>query len=113
MKTHVLRPAAALIALLAIVRAPLGAQDRLKTMPGYEQFQKISGQIPGSVKLAALTVQWKEDSSSFEYAWDGKRYRYDIAARQAVAARLPRRAARRSRRARCTVAARPSAARPS
>src|SRR5438105_1685723 len=84
MKTHVLRPAAALIALLAIVRAPLGAQDRLKTMPGYEQFRKISGQIPGSVKLAALTVQWKEDSSSFEYAWDGKRYRYDVAARQAV-----------------------------
>ena len=27
------------------------AQDRLKTMPGYEQFQKMNGQIAGSVKL--------------------------------------------------------------
>jgi dipeptidyl-peptidase-4 len=64
--------------------APLTAQDRLKTMPGYEQFEKMSRQIPGSVKLGALAAEWKDDSSSFEYAWDGKRYRYDVASKQAV-----------------------------
>jgi dipeptidyl-peptidase 4 len=37
------------------------------------------------VKLGSITAQWKEDSSSFEYNWDGKRYRYDIAAKQATA----------------------------
>ena len=73
--------AAAAVSILAM---PLSAQDRLKAMPGYEQFQKMSREIPGSVKLGSLTVQWKEDGSSFEYAWDGKRYRYDVAARTAT-----------------------------
>ena len=36
------------------------------------------------MKLGSLTVQWKEDGSSFEYAWDGKRYRYDVAAKAAT-----------------------------
>lgn len=62
--------------------APAHAQDRLKAMPGYEQFQKMSREIPGSVKLGSLAVQWKEDGSSFEYAWDGKRYHYDLATKQ-------------------------------
>jgi dipeptidyl-peptidase-4 len=69
----------ALIVLTAVVCAYPSAQDRLKTMPGYEQFQKMSREIPGSVKLGSVAAQWKEDGSSFEYAWDGKRYRYDIA----------------------------------
>ena len=72
--------AAAAAMLLSISMA---AQDRLKAMPGYEQYQKMSREIPGSVKLGSLAVQWKEDGSSFEYAWDGKRYRYDVAAKQA------------------------------
>src|SRR6476661_5007043 len=75
--------------LAAMVAASLWtsahAQDRLKAMPGYEQFQKMSREIPGSVKLGSLVVQWKDDGSSFEYAWDGKRYRYDVASRQASA----------------------------
>jgi dipeptidyl-peptidase-4 len=65
--------------------APAHAQDRLKAMPGYEQFQKMSREISGSVKLGSLAVQWKEDGSSFEYAWDGKRYHYDVAAKEATA----------------------------
>jgi dipeptidyl-peptidase-4 len=67
-----------------LLTIPTSAQDRLKAMPGYEQYQKMSREIPGSVKLGSLTVQWKEDGSSFEYAWDGKRYRYDVAAKQAT-----------------------------
>ena len=69
---------------VAIVTFPLEAQDRLKAMPGYEQFQKMSREIPGSVKLGSLSVQWKDDGSSFEYAWDGKRYRYDVVAKAAT-----------------------------
>ena len=69
----------------AALWAPAYAQDRLQAMPGFEQFQKMSREIPGSVKLGSLAVQWKDDGSSFEYAWDGKRYRYDVASRQATA----------------------------
>ena len=79
-----LRAAAAVAVAVAVVCVPVGAQDRLKAMPGYDQFQKMSREIPGSVKLGTLNVQWQEDGASFEYAWDGKRYRYDVAARLAT-----------------------------
>jgi dipeptidyl-peptidase-4 len=78
------RTAVAAAALAAVLWAPASAQDRLKSMPGYDQFQKMSREIPSSVKAGALAVQWKADGSSFEYAWGGKRYRYDVAARQAT-----------------------------
>jgi dipeptidyl-peptidase 4 len=86
MSVLISRAAAASAAVaVALSWTPMSAQDRLKSMPGYDQFQKTSREIPGSVKLGSLTVQWKEDGSSFEYNWDGKRYRYDIAAKQATA----------------------------
>ena len=59
------------------------AQDRLRSMPGYQQYQKMRGQIPGSVKLGELTVTWIDDGKAFEYRKDGKRYRYDIFAKKA------------------------------
>jgi dipeptidyl-peptidase-4 len=71
-------------ALAAVTSMPLSAQSRLPSMPGYEQYQKMAREIPGSVKLGALSVRWKEDGSSFEYAWNGTRYLYDITTRQAV-----------------------------
>ena len=59
-----------------------GAQDRLKTMPGYEQYQKMSKEIPTAVKLGALIVTWKDDGRSFEYRKEGKLYRYEVTTRK-------------------------------
>ena len=84
MKALVLRAVTAGAAAVAVLWAPVGAQDRLRAMPGYEQHQKMSREIPGSVKLGSLTVQWQPDGTSFQYAFDGKQYRYDIASKQAV-----------------------------
>ena len=39
------------------------------------------------MKLGALTVTWKDDGKAFEYTRDGKRYRYDVAAKQATVER--------------------------
>ena len=61
-----------------------GAQDRLKSLPGYDQYQKMAGQMAGVVRPGDLSVTWSADSRSFEYARDGKRYRYDVATMQAV-----------------------------
>src|SRR5262245_19826323 len=66
------------------IGVPLVAQDRLKSMPGYDQYQKMAREIPGSVKLGSLNVRWKEDGSSFEYAWNGKRYVFDVASMKAT-----------------------------
>ena len=60
-----------------------GAQDRLKTMPGYEKYAKMAREIPTAVKAGALSVTWK-DGKTFEYVRDGKLYRYDVAAKFAT-----------------------------
>ncbi len=64
------------------------AQDRLKTMPGYARYEKMSREIPSAAKLGALIVTWSPDGRTFEYRKDGKLYRYDVAARKAVEARV-------------------------
>jgi dipeptidyl-peptidase-4 len=75
----------ALSLAVVVFQSGTGAQDRLKTMPGYEQYQKMSGQISGAIKSGEIGAVWSADSRSFEYQRDGKRYRYDVATRQSVA----------------------------
>ena len=58
------------------------AQDRLKQMPGYDQYTRMLPQIVSAVKPGALIVNWI-DSKSFEYTRDGKWYRFDVARRAA------------------------------
>lgn len=74
----------ALILAVGLMPVASTAQDRLKAMPGYDQYQKMNSQIPGSVKSGALSVLWTDGGSAFEYRKDGKAYRYDIATRKAV-----------------------------
>lgn len=71
-------------AVIAIVphQTDTNAQDRIKTLPGYQQYQRVSGQLSGAVRSGDLSVTWSGDSQSFEYQRDGKRYRYNLATRQ-------------------------------
>lgn len=73
-----------LIVSVSLIPIASRAQDRLKAMPGFDQYQKMNSQIPGSVKSGALGVVWKDGGSAFEFRKDGKAYRYDIAARKTV-----------------------------
>jgi dipeptidyl-peptidase-4 len=70
--------------LLAVLPLSGVAQDRLKTMPGYEQYERMSKEIPGSVKMGALSVTWKDGGQAFEYRHEGKVHRYDIGAAQST-----------------------------
>jgi dipeptidyl-peptidase-4 len=66
------------VSLAFILALTIGsAQDRLKTMPGYEQHQKMGTKAVGSIKMGTLTVSWKDGGKAFEYSKDGKRYRFD------------------------------------
>lgn len=58
------------------------AQDRLKTMPGYDQYQRVSREMGGAVRSGALQVSWKDGGKAFVYRRDGKGYRYDVATGQ-------------------------------
>ncbi len=75
----------AAVACLGVFEARPAAQDRLKSMPGYARYQEVAPQIPGAFKSGAIAPTWSADGTSFEYTLDGKRYRYDLATRQATA----------------------------
>ncbi|HXW07017.1 MAG TPA: alpha/beta fold hydrolase [Vicinamibacterales bacterium] len=77
-------PGVACALLAASLHAGTGAQDRLRALPGYAQYQKISPLVAGSVRSGRLDALWSSDSRSFEYNHRGKRYRYDVASRTAL-----------------------------
>ncbi|MBK9140000.1 MAG: DPP IV N-terminal domain-containing protein [Verrucomicrobia bacterium] len=52
-------------------------------MPGYERYERLAKEIPEAVKLGSLRVTWRDGGKAFEYERDGKKFRYDIALRQA------------------------------
>ena len=70
-----------LVVLMAFPSQNSFGQDRLKTMPGYDRFQRISREATNAVKSGALSVTWTNEGRAFDYQKDGKRLRYDIAAR--------------------------------
>jgi dipeptidyl-peptidase-4 len=65
-------------ALLATTMSISQAQDKLKTMPGYEQYQKVAPQIRSSVKSGSLNVDWADTGKSFQYLQEGKLVSYDV-----------------------------------
>jgi dipeptidyl-peptidase-4 len=69
------------LAALAVALAPLaGAQQRIRTMPGYERWAEMTPRISAAVKSGAITALWAGDSKSFDYSLGGVRFRFDVAA---------------------------------
>jgi dipeptidyl-peptidase-4 len=88
----------AITAILPSLATPVDAQDRLRSMPGYERYQEVSPQIQGSYVSGALQVTWSDDGSGFEYTRDGRSFLFDLsrgAATDAGAAPPVDRASRR------------------
>jgi dipeptidyl-peptidase-4 len=80
--TSLHRPLFAAVLLAALSLAATG-QDRLKTMPGEDQYQKMLREMQGAYRSGAVFVTWKDGGKAFEYRADGKLYLYDIAAGKA------------------------------
>ena len=80
--TLLVRSALALPFAVVLLQVTTGAQDRLKSMPGYQQYQKINGASGNAVRSGEVrNVAWAGDGGSFDYVFDGKRYRFDVAKR--------------------------------
>jgi dipeptidyl-peptidase 4 len=75
--------------LFVLLPAAAHAQDRLRTYPGYSQWERVAPQISGSLRSGALSVSWVQDGRAFEYQQDGRWYRYDVADRRATAITAP------------------------
>jgi dipeptidyl-peptidase-4 len=75
----------ALAGALVVVAHPV-AQDRLPSMPGYDQFSKMQAAMQGGVVVsgAASAVVWSPDGASFTYGAAGKNYRFDLATMKAT-----------------------------
>jgi dipeptidyl-peptidase 4 len=68
----------------ALHGSPARAQDRLRAMPEYARYRKLSAEIFGSVTSAAIRPVWVGSGKAFEYEFGGQRYHYDIAKRAAT-----------------------------
>lgn len=60
--------------------------DRLRGMPGVEQFQKMQAALQGNPAFVsgAVNVTWVDEGKAFTYAWGGKSHRFDLATLQSV-----------------------------
>ncbi len=81
----IVRATLGLVLVAGLLQVPTGAQDRLKGMPGYQQYQKmVSSSVGGVFESGALNADWSADGGSFEYTVAGKRYKYDLAAKSST-----------------------------
>jgi hypothetical protein len=62
---------------IAVVAAcgGLSAQDRLPSMPGYENYQKMAKQLPGAVKSGAVFVTWRDGGKARRRTVRGRKER--------------------------------------
>jgi dipeptidyl-peptidase 4 len=69
---------ATVLTLFMAAGLALSAQDRLRSLPGYEQYQRMAPLLSGAWVSGAIAPRWNADSRAFTYALSGKTYRFDI-----------------------------------
>ena len=81
---------AVLAGVFALALAHPAAQDRLRTMPGYDQFTQMNKQLQGGAFVSgAVTVRWEETGRGFTYTLAGQPYRFDVATLTATPEPVP------------------------
>ena len=83
------RSSAATLAVVVTLQAAIAAQDRLKTMPGYEAAQRVAREAAVAIAGNVSGVTWVDEGRAFEYEQHGKRYRYGISRGRASEIDLP------------------------
>ncbi len=79
----------ALCVVVLVLTSLAASQERLRNMPGYAKFERMSRELPGSVQRGDLQVSWDPSGRVLYYSRNGKSYAYDIAARQEKEAAPP------------------------
>jgi dipeptidyl-peptidase-4 len=81
------RTAFVVAAALAAAVTSIAAQDRLKLMPGYDQYQKMLPQMNGAVIPGVVTnVKWAADGKTMDFDRGGITQRIDLATGKIAAA---------------------------
>jgi len=74
------------------------AQDKLKKMPGYDQYKKMAPKLYRSIKRAPATVVWAKDGKTFTYVENKQTKTFDVKKKKVVSSKEAERPQRRSRR---------------
>jgi len=74
------------------------AQDKLKKMPGYDQYKKMAPKLYRSIKRAPASVTWAKDGKTFTYVENGKVKTFDVKKKKVVATKEAERRKRTRRR---------------
>ncbi|MFA4926472.1 MAG: DPP IV N-terminal domain-containing protein, partial [Candidatus Aminicenantales bacterium] len=69
---------------LALLPSFLLSQDRLKTYPNYDRYEKLLKEMREVVKLGSIRVTWKDEGQALEFVRDGQQWRYDLRTRKLV-----------------------------
>lgn len=72
------------LSLFLIVTSTSIAQDKLKKMPGYDQYQKMSSQLRSSVKRISPNVVWSKDGKTFTYVEDNMVHTFDVQQKRVI-----------------------------
>jgi len=82
-RPYTTRIAGVIGAAIALVTITVSvAQDRIREMPGYDQYTKMQPLLSGAIVSGALNVTWADGGKAFTYNHGGKAYRFDLAAMQ-------------------------------
>lgn len=65
------------------------AQDRLKTMPGYERHKELAPKIGSALKSGAVSGKWRDGGAAFEFKRNDQWLRFDAAKRELAAIEKP------------------------
>ncbi|NVK52125.1 MAG: DPP IV N-terminal domain-containing protein [Flavobacteriaceae bacterium] len=87
-----------IVVLLFFLGVNVSAQDKLKRMPGYKQFAKMSPKLYSSIKRAPTSVTWAKDGKSFTYVKDGLEHTFDVRKKKVVSTKKAEKRQRRFRR---------------
>ncbi len=68
--------------ILITLSSPLYSQDRLKTYPNYDRYERLSKEIREAFKSGALRATWKDNGQALEFSRDGKQWRFDLRTRK-------------------------------
>jgi dipeptidyl-peptidase-4 len=69
-------------AALVVLSGAAAAQERLKTLPGYEQYQRMAPELGTAFVSGVVRPSWVDQGRAVEYNRDGSRYRFDLATRR-------------------------------
>ena len=69
----------------------IGAQDRLRTMPGFDTYTKLQQAMQGGAVVSggSITPRWEDNGQAFSYTVGGQTFRFDVATLKATAAAAP------------------------